>query len=193
MFNLWGGSKQAGLELSSSNVIGVDKKLLTSDDNMYATGDCANAYHLVTGQKCWISLALRANQAVTTLADNPVGQATVLDGVAGFSVFKVFSIAEARSGVNFTEAVDEEFDPEENCVKIKSRTHGQPGSTPIQINMVADKKTSRLLETQMVGKEGVAHRINAVAVAVHNIMTIEHFSNPDLAYAPPFGPILDPF
>jgi pyruvate/2-oxoglutarate dehydrogenase complex dihydrolipoamide dehydrogenase (E3) component len=58
--------------------------------------------------------------------------------------------------------------------------------------MVADSDTGRLLGAQMVGREGVAHRINAVAVALHGRMTVEEFSQTDLAYAPPFGPVWDP-
>ena len=53
-------------------------------------------------------------------------------------------------------------------------------------------KTGRLLGIQMVGKEGVAHRINAVAVALHNQMTVKDYCQTDLAYAPPFGPTWDP-
>ena len=41
--------------------------------------------------------------------------------------------------------------------------------------MIGDKKTGRLLGAQMVGKEGVAHRINALAVALHSRMTVEEF------------------
>ena len=44
----------------------------------------------------------------------------------------------------------------------------------------------------MVGREGVTHRINAPAVALHCGMTVEQFSQSDLAYAPPFGPVWDP-
>jgi hypothetical protein len=44
----------------------------------------------------------------------------------------------------------------------------------------------------MVGKEGVAHWINAAAIALHNVMTVEKFAQSDLAYAPPFGPVWDP-
>ncbi|MCP4720260.1 MAG: pyridine nucleotide-disulfide oxidoreductase, partial [Desulfobacteraceae bacterium] len=115
-----------------------------------------------------------------------------LQGVAGTSVFKVFSLEVARSGLNFKEAKEAGFDPVENNVKTRSRAHGHPGSTSIHINMVADKKTGRLLGAQMVGKEGVAHRINAIAVALHNKMTVKNFSQTDLAYAPPFGPVWDP-
>ena len=185
-------AKNAGLDLGISDSIAVDRYLKTSDKDIYAAGDCADAYHLVTNLKCWIPLALRANRAGWAVADNVTGTQTRLQGVAGTSVFKVFSLEVARSGLNFKEAEDAGFDPVENSVKTRSRAHGQPGSTPIHINMVADKKTGRLLGTQMVGKEGVAHRINAIAVALHNKMTVKDFSGTDLAYAPPFGPVWDP-
>ena len=185
-------AKQAGLELGISGSIAVDRYLKTSDQDIYAAGDCADTYHIVTDNKCWIPLALIANRAGWAVADNVTGSKTRLQGIAGTSVFKVFSLEVARSGLNFKEAKDAGFDPVENTVKTRSRAHGQPGSTPIHINMVADKKTGRLLGTQMVGKEGVAHRINAIAVALHNKMTVENFSQTDLAYAPPFGPVWDP-
>jgi len=185
-------AEDAGLELGISNAIAVDRYLRTSDKDIYAAGDCADAYHIVTDQKCWIPLALIANRAGWAVADNVTGTRTRLQGIAGTSVFKVFSLEVARSGLNFKEAADAGFDPVENRVKTRSRAHGQPGSTPIHINMVADKKSGRLLGTQMVGKEGVAHRINAVAVALHNKMTVKDFSQTDLAYAPPFGPVWDP-
>ncbi|MDA3917837.1 MAG: hypothetical protein PF690_12825 [Deltaproteobacteria bacterium] len=88
--------------------------------------------------------------------------------------------------------MDSGFDAVENYVKTRSKAHGQTGSTSIHINMVADKKTGRLLGTQMVGKNGVAHRINAIAVALHSKMGVEDFTQTDLAYAPPFGPVWDP-
>ncbi|MBU8850309.1 MAG: FAD-dependent oxidoreductase [Desulfobacterales bacterium] len=185
-------AKEAGLDLGISDSIAVDRYLITSDKDIYAAGDCADTYNSVTDDKCWIPLALIANRAGWAVADNVTGTQTRLQGIAGTSVFKVFSLEVARSGLNFKEATDAGFDPVENSVKTRSRAHGHPGSTPIHINMVADKKTGRLLGAQMVGKEGVAHRINAVAVALHNKMTVEDFSQTDLAYAPPFGPVWDP-
>ncbi|MCD4677698.1 MAG: FAD-dependent oxidoreductase [Desulfobacula sp.] len=185
-------AKDIGLELGIADSIAVDRRLKTSDKDIYAAGDCADAYHVVTNDKCWIPLALRANRAGWAVADNICGTPTRLQGMAGTSVFKVFSLEVARAGLNIKEAVDAGFDPVENNVKTRSKAHGHPGSTPIHINMVADRKTGRLLGTQMVGNEGVAHRINAIAVALHNKMTVEDFSQTDLAYAPPFGPVWDP-
>ena len=58
--------------------------------------------------------------------------------------------------------------------------------------MVGDKKSGKLLGVQMVGRDGVAHRINAPAIALHAKMTVDEFSQCDLAYAPPFGSVWDP-
>ena len=60
------------------------------------------------------------------------------------------------------------------------------------IQMVADKSSGRILGAQMVGNESAAHRINAVAVALHSKMTVAEYTQCDLSYAPPFGPVWDP-
>ncbi len=183
---------RAGINLSINNAIAVDKKLKTSDENIYAAGDCADAYHVVTGEKTWIPLALRANRAGWAVADNICGKDVELDGVAGTAVFKVFDLEVARTGLTVEEAVTFGFDPSMVVIKTRSRAHAHPGASVIQVQMIGDKKTGRLLGTQMVGGEGVVHRINAPAVALHNQMTVEAYCQTDLAYAPPFGPVWDP-
>jgi NADPH-dependent 2,4-dienoyl-CoA reductase/sulfur reductase-like enzyme len=182
----------AGLELGISNAISVDRALKTSDEDIYAAGDCADAFHVVTGQKTWIPLALRANRAGWAVADNVTGQKIELEGVAGTAVFKVFDLQVARTGLSVAEAEQYGFEPVEIMIESRSRAHAHPGSSTIAVQMVGDKKSGRLLGAQLVGKEGAAHRINALAVALHQGMTVEAFSQCDLAYAPPFSPVWDP-
>jgi len=182
----------SGLEIGVKNAIAVNKQMQTSDDHIFAAGDCADAYHIVNGEKVWIPLALRANRAGWAVADNVCGKSTELPGIVGTAVFKVFDLEVARTGLTEAEAVDSGFDPVGVVIKSRSRAHAHAGSSTITIHMIADRTTGRLLGTQMVGKEGVAHRINAIAVALHNHMTVETFSQTDLAYAPPFSPTWDP-
>lgn len=51
----------------------MDHGLKISDPDIYAAGDCADAYHVLTGEKCWIPLVLGANRAawgpILTAAD----------------------------------------------------------------------------------------------------------------------------
>ena len=183
---------EAGIDLSVNNAIATDRELRTSDENIYAAGDCADAYHLVTGEKTWIPLALWANRGGWAVADNVCGKSVELPGIAGTAVFKVFDLEVARTGLTIKEALKSGFEPAKVVIKTRSRAHAHPGSTPIRIQMIGDKKTGRLLGVQMVGREGAAHRINAAAVALHNQMTVEAFSQTDLSYAPPFGPTWDP-
>lgn len=183
---------QAGIDLAIKNSIAVDRKLKTSDENIYAAGDCADAYHVVTGKKTWVPLALRANRAGWAVADNICGKEVELPGVAGTAVFKVFDLEVARTGLTMEEAIKSGFDPAKVIIKTRSRAHAHPGASFIRVQMIGDKKTGRLLGAQMVGKEGVAHRINALTVALHSQMTVEEFCQTDLAYAPPFGPVWDP-
>lgn len=185
-------AETANLTLGVENSIAVDRNLRTSDQNIYAAGDCADAYHVVTGDKTWIPLALRANRAGWAVADNVCGKDVALDGVAGTAVFRVLDFEVARTGLNAAEAQKFGFDTVENMIKSRSKAHAHPGNTVIMVNMIGDKKSGRLLGVQMVGTEGAAHRINGPAVALHNRMTVAQYSQADLAYAPPFGPTWDP-
>jgi NADPH-dependent 2,4-dienoyl-CoA reductase/sulfur reductase-like enzyme len=185
-------AEEAGLALGPGRSISVDRLLHTSADHVYAAGDCADAYHVVTGKKAWIPLALRANRAGWAVADNVTGRQVELPGVAGTAVFKVFDLQVARTGLSVKEAEKEGFDPVETVIRSRSRAHAHPGSTTLAVQMVGDRKSGRLLGAQMVGREGAAHRVNAPAVALHAGMTVEEFSQSDLAYAPPFGPVWDP-
>lgn len=183
---------EAGLELGPFKAIAVDKYLRTSDPDIYAVGDCADAFHHITGKRVWIPLALRANRGGWAVADNVTGTPSEIPDIVGSAVFKVLDLEVARTGLSLKEAQDEGFDAVANYIQSRSRAHGHPGNQTVHVHLVADLKTGKLLGGSMIGKEGCAHRINAVAVALHASMTVEEFFGCDFAYAPPFSPVWDP-
>lgn len=182
----------AGLDLGPGQAVAVDKSLRTSDPDIYAAGDCADAFNVVTGERVWVPLALRANRAGWAVADNVLGKQVELPGIAGSAVFKVLDLEVARTGLSIQEAQDAGFDAVETVIKSRSRAHSHPGNQTIHVNLVADAKTGKLLGGILVGKEGAAHRINSVAVALQAGMTVPEFAQCDMAYAPPFSPVWDP-
>lgn len=185
-------ARDAGLDLSVGGSIAVDHGLRTSDPLIFAAGDCADSYHLVTGKKAWIPLALRANRAGWAVADNVCGGRVALPGIAGTAVFKVFDMQIARTGLTVHEAQGAGFDPVSVVIRSRSRAGIYPGAQPIHVAMVGDRTSGRLLGVQITGTDQVAHRINAAAVALLAKMTVTDFYQNDLAYAPPFGPTWDP-
>ena len=147
---------------------------------------------MITGKRVWAPLALRANRAGWAVADNVTGRHVELPGIVGSAVFKVLDLEVARTGLSVAEAREAGFDPVENVIQSRSRAHAHPGNVTIHVGLVGDKKTGKLLGATMVGKESVAHRIHAVAVALHAGMTVADFVQCDLGYAPPFSPVWDP-
>jgi NADPH-dependent 2,4-dienoyl-CoA reductase/sulfur reductase-like enzyme len=182
----------AGLSLGPARAVAVDRRLQTSATGIYAAGDCADAFHVVTGRPVYVPLALRANRAGWAAADNVCGRPVELEGIAATAVFKVFRLEVARTGLTMDEARAAGFDPAAVAVTTSSRAHAHPGAGKIHTYLIGDRTGGLLLGAQMVGSEGAAHRINAVAVALHAKMTVAQFAQTDLSYAPPFGPVWDP-
>jgi NADPH-dependent 2,4-dienoyl-CoA reductase/sulfur reductase-like enzyme len=86
----------------------------------------------------------------------------------------------------------EQFDPVAVTIRQRSRAHGYPGGAPIQVRLVADRETGLLLGGEIVGREGAALRINALATALAGHMTVADLQSLDLVYAPPFASVWDP-
>ncbi len=185
-------AEAAGLELGPQKAVAVDRRMRTSDPDIFAAGDCADAFHIVGGHRVFIPLALRANRAGWAVADNVAGAPMELPGVAGTAVFKIFDHQVARTGLTVAEGEKAGFEPVSVTIKALTRAHVYPGAERIWVHMVGDKKSGRLLGAQMVAKETAAHRINAPAVGLQAGMTVAEFVQSDLAYAPPFGPVWDP-
>jgi len=185
-------AEAAGLELGPDRAIAVNERLQTSDPEIYAAGDCADAFHAVTGERVWIPLALRANRAGKLAGANMVGADLQAPPVAGTLVFRLFDLEAARSGLSADEAAAAGFDPAAALIHARTRAHAFPGAGKMSVELVADRKTGRLLGGQIVAEEGAAHRIDTVAAALGAGMSAEDFGGLDLAYAPPFGPTWDP-
>ncbi|MCP9948569.1 hypothetical protein LUX33_09165 [Actinomadura madurae] len=58
--------------------------------------------------------------------------------------------------------------------------------------LIAERRSGRLLGAQIVGKENAAKRVDGLAIALWNGMTVEEMTGLDLGYAPPFSPVWDP-
>ncbi len=185
-------AKEAGIELGVKGAISVDSKMETSVSGIFAAGDCAESINLITNKKVYVPLGTVANKQGRVAGLNAAKDFARFPGVILSAEFKLFDKEVARTGLTLKEAEDAGFDPVEIVITAPSAAHGIKERFPIQIAMIGDRKSGKILGCQMIGKKGVAHRINIVATAIFNGNTVKEFSMFDLAYAPPFAPVWDP-
>jgi NADPH-dependent 2,4-dienoyl-CoA reductase/sulfur reductase-like enzyme len=77
-------------------------------------------------------------------------------------------------------------------IESTTRAGYYPGASTIRVKVVAERAGGRIVGAQIVGEEGAAKRIDVLATAIWNRMTVDEVANLDLSYAPPFSPVWDP-
>jgi NADPH-dependent 2,4-dienoyl-CoA reductase/sulfur reductase-like enzyme len=185
-------AKDAGIELGVNGAIKVDEYLRTSIPDIFAAGDCAEATHMVTGKKVHIPLGTTANKEGRIAGENAAGMKNIFDGITGTAVTKVFNLEVARTGLSPLEAEREGYHYFTSTIKGRSRSSAYPSGKPITVSFVVDMNSGILLGAQMVGEEGVAHRIDVLATCLYGKMGIRDVARLDLGYAPPFATVWDP-
>jgi NADPH-dependent 2,4-dienoyl-CoA reductase/sulfur reductase-like enzyme len=112
--------------------------------------------------------------------------------VVGTAVSKICVYEVARVGLTEREAADLDRDVVAGKIESTSRAGYYPGAAPITVKVVAERPDGRLVGAQIVGAEGAAKRIDVLATAIWNRMTVDDVASLDLSYAPPFSPVWDP-
>jgi NADPH-dependent 2,4-dienoyl-CoA reductase/sulfur reductase-like enzyme len=183
---------EARIELGETGAIAVDAACRTSAPDVYAAGDCAEAFHRVIERPVWIPLGTTANKQGKVAGANAAGDEERFAGIVGTATFKVFDLEVARTGLGPDDVARYGVTAVEAQSEQNSRAHGYPQPARITTVVWTDPKTRRVLGAQMVGREGVAKRIDVFATALTAKMTIDQVEELDLSYAPPFAPVWDP-
>ncbi|MGD9578071.1 MAG: FAD-dependent oxidoreductase [Syntrophorhabdus sp.] len=185
-------AKKAGISLGVAGAIQVDEHMRTNVPDVYAAGDCAEAMHLVTGKKAYIALGTTANKQGRLAGENAAGLNKKFDGIVGTAVTKIFDLEVARTGLSSVDAQREDLKFFTSAIQGWSRSKAYPAGKRMTVLYIVEEGTGRLLGTQMVGQEGVAHRIDTLAACLYGQMTIDDVARLDLGYAPPFATVWDP-
>lgn len=185
-------AEQAGIEIGAAQGIAVDQQMQTSIEGVWSAGDCVEKFHLVSRKPISIALGTHANKEGRVAGINIGGGYATFPGVVGTAVSKVCDVEVARTGLTEAEAIEDGFDHLVSSIDSTTRAGYFPEAAPIRTKLIVEKRSGRLLGAQIVGKEGAAKRIDALATALWNEMTVDHMLNMDLSYAPPFAPVWDP-
>ena len=185
-------ARDAGLRIGPSGGVATDASMSASAPHVWAAGDCVECHHRVSNRPVAIALGTHANKQGRVVGINVTGGDARFGGVVGTAVTKICAHEVARTGLNEKEARAAGFDIATATIESTTRASYYPGAAPITVKVVADRGSGRLLGAQIVGREGAAKRIDVLATAIWNEMTVDEIQQLDLGYAPPFSPVWDP-
>ncbi|CAM5566337.1 MULTISPECIES: FAD-dependent oxidoreductase [Streptomyces] len=186
-------ARAAGLPLGEHGGLLTDRSLrVRGQADIYAGGDCVEVLDLVSGQERHVPLGTHANKHGQIIGTNVGGGYATFPGVVGTAVSKVCDLEIARTGLREKDARRAGLRYVTATIESTSRAGYYPGTSPMTVKMLAERRTGRLLGVQIVGREGAGKRVDIAAVALTAGMTVEQMTSLDLGYAPPFSPVWDP-
>ncbi|MEM2129465.1 MAG: FAD-dependent oxidoreductase [Candidatus Bathyarchaeia archaeon] len=177
-------AQKAGIDIGETRGIKTNSRMQTSDENIYAAGDCAETIHLVTGKPALPLLGSAAVKMGKVAGINAAGGDAVYPGTLFSWVSRVFHLD--VGGVGVTEFWAKQIGMDVVVGKITSKTRASyfPGGLPLKVKILVEKNTRRVVGGQIVGGEEVTQRINILSLAIQNRMSIDDLAKADTCYAP---------
>ncbi|SBT46880.1 FAD-dependent oxidoreductase [Micromonospora auratinigra] len=186
-------AEAAGLPIGPSGGIRCDRRMrVPGVPGVWAAGDCVETLHRVSGMPVHIPLGTHANKQGRVAGINIGGGYATFPGVIGTAVTKVCDLEVGRTGLRERDAGAAGFEFVSVLTESTNRAGYYPGAQPMTVKLIAERPSGRLLGAQIVGRSEAAKRIDTLAVALWNGMTVDEMTALDLGYAPPYAPVWDP-
>ncbi len=184
-------AKKCKLKLGRFGGISVNKKMQTSDKNIYAAGDAVEIINLITGKPGLIPLAGPANKQARVIANNLCGIGDTYEGSVGTSIAKVFDLNVGSTGLNTRVLEQLKFTFESVVIHGSNHAGYYPGASSISIKLLFHPKNGRIYGAQVIGGQGVDKRIDVLSSYIMRKGTIFDLTKFEQAYAPPFSSAKD--
>ena len=180
-------ARQAKLEIGETGGIKVNKKLQTSDPDIYAIGDAIEVRDFALDNPTLIPLAGPANKQGRMVADNICGRNRQYNGTQGTAILKVFDLTVAMTGASEKALAKTNMEYEKLYIHPANHVGYYPGAKQMHMKVLFTKPEGKILGVQIVGSDGVDRRIDIFAVAIRAGLTVFDLQELELAYAPPYG------
>ncbi|MTV83113.1 FAD-dependent oxidoreductase [Secundilactobacillus folii] len=183
----------AGLDLSEDGHIVVDEHLATSAPDIYAIGDVIETTSRISGLPIASMLSSAANRQGHLLADMLNGAPLTYPGFTGVSAVKMFKLT--ASMVGYTEQTLHDAGITNYATLFITpfdHAYFYPNAKRLNIKLIYQPGTGKLLGGQFVGENGVDKRAGELSTTIAGGLTIHDLPGIELPYSPPYSAPRDP-
>lgn len=187
-------AKTAAITLGASGAIRVDRTMCTNVPDVLAAGDCAETWHRIIRNYVYLPLGTTSHKQGRIAGENILGGQREFQGILGTQTVKVFDRVAAGTGLNSFQAAKAGFDALKVTITTLDHNPYYANAHELNIAIIGDHKTGQLLGAQAVGHfhSEISKRIDVVAGAIFNNLSVDDLSDLDLSYSPPLSSPWDP-
>ncbi len=191
-------ARKLGLRIGLTGGVAVDRTMKTSDDNIYACGDCAEKISFFGGKASPLKLASIASAEARIAGANLFGIRRENVGTVGVWSTCVGDLALATAGLTEAMASGQGYDVVAVTVQCPNRHPGTlPGAAKITVKLIFERNSGVILGGQVMGDVSAGEMINAVSACVQSRMTADQIAmfqmgtHPLLTASPIVYPLVD--
>jgi len=167
-------AQKAGLKIGEKRGIWVDRYMRTSDENIFAVGDCAEKTDFFTGQPSALRLASIATAEARIAGANLFTLKRANKGAVGVFSTKIGDLAIGMAGMREKTAREAGFDVVVGTAETVDKHPGSmPGATTLRVKLVFHKDSGKLLGGQACGGGSVGELVNVIAALIQGEMTAD--------------------
>jgi NADH oxidase (H2O2-forming) len=174
--------KGTDINLGPTGGIKTNNRLETNIKGIYAAGDCAETFHLITKEPMVSFLGSSANKQGKIAGINAAGGNLYYDGAFTPAILKVFDFEVGSVGLTQTDAKMRNYPSVFAKVSQYDRPLFTPSDRKSTVKMIADPD-GRIIGCQIIG-EKVAPKIDQIAVGIYKGLTTKELMLYESAYAP---------
>jgi NADH oxidase (H2O2-forming) len=182
-----------GAKTGKNDGILVDDHMCIGVEGVYAAGDCVEYPDFMTSQPNLIQLGTIAVRMGRVAGANAAGGNVTLLPLLGTTTSKLFGLEIGTVGLTTRDMNRRGMKPPVyGKTSTSTKPEYFPTGKPIAAKLLVNGDTHKVMGAQIVGGEDAAQRVNVIALAMMQRLTVEELAKLETCYAPPVAPIWDP-
>lgn len=174
------------VNIAKNGAIITNAYMETSDPDIFAAGDVTEIQYNPTLSSKYIPLASHAIRQGTLAGMNLFKRRRKSMGSQATSGMFLFGQTIASTGLTLAAAKEANYDAQDVFFEANYRPDFMPTNTKINIDLVYDRKSRRVLGAQFMSSHEVAQSANTISVIIQNGNTIDDLAYVDMLFSPNF-------
>lgn len=166
----------------------VDRTQKTSQDDVYAIGDCATLFDNSIEGVNYIALATNAVRSGVVAAHNVCGTHLETIGVQGSNGISIYGLNMLSTGLTEEKAKKLGYEVlSTSFTDVQKPEFMKTENKPVTVKIVYDAKTRRILGAQMCSELDISLGLHVFSLAIQEKLTIDKFKLLDIFFLPHFN------